>query len=1464
MKKAVTNEFSSGLNLDLHPIVTPNTVLTDNLNGTFITYNGNEFCLQNDMGNTSVGQLTEGYIPIGIKEYNGILYIVSVNGNSTEIGTFGSPDWMTEGEGEEGSKVCPEIDLNPVYSPLYILCTNSKKDDTYLDSNERLPFRVTGLDYDTEHPVTIEIQPSYDGSVNLILTDGKNEPRIVNSGFSVLPNNKAKIIFERNQIVPTNRYNQEDIVEQLSLIRSNTTIVNVDLVSVQSGGQFKGGNYKFYIKFGDADYNQTDVVAESGIVSIFNGNDGVPSTISGTILDERTDKMIQLRVRGLNKVYSKIYIYYSREYSDTLGYRMTESGMFVKPIDMDNTDPENEISKKFWLTGFEETQPIDIEELNVDYHTIDSAKAQAQQANMLFLGNVGQSETYELYKTLKKKTLNEVNTVVGLSNSIGKVNNDFTTSSTNIEKSEYYSTKNIYYNLGYWPDEWYRFGIVYILKDGSTTPVFNMRGGILTALNQSATNTNEYGIFKTPRVDVLSNATPLYFKFTIPNNLPEAVTGWFVVRQKRIPTTICQGLRIGIDKRSHLPITWNGKNWITQSFLSSNRCYIQTGNKQSDINYSRQKNQANTNEYEWIRITDANKSNYRIYINGSNLHPELEYHGANTSDSINNLRKFIVYKDSYNTNDWYRNGYGLLSLDPSVNNQISSMLDGSEFTVRLENLTNTKFGISGNERYNYYSGNVKNNSFNRIDEEPIVNTFSSVEESIKCVYVPQNTGVKVISNETNNSDIKFAYSTVAGNASETNNYKYCAQNLTVYEEYGSGNPNQGNYFRQRGSASEYKEYVPDNEDKLGTKDYEGYNTTHNINLIRGNFAPFVGLASNNLYSHGIYSIRTPKVNDSESIKVRESDNSEYYTISERYDVSNKTSNIYGGDCYFCTVAERIITNFVDNTAPTADVIVDPNSWEVNVRQKSRYGGDAEDGGGKDGEREVADYTKVNLTDVNTVDLGYWVSYKCLSSYNLGLRSVDSSHSDEYALMGSPRSFYPLNGGSTATGNKMQESYLLNDGLSATVGRKRYNLLPDVPYSKSEFANRIMFSNVHMTDAFTNGYRTFQGLSYKDYDKQYGEITKLVSWGQNIFIVMEHGLGLIPVNEKALMQTTTGEAIHIYGYGVLPNEMSIVSQDFGSKYEESVVRTPIGIYGIDTDARKIWRFTDKQGFETISDMKIESLLNDTINSNGYEINMPNADVRTFYNIFKGDLIFTWNNKDDNKDVCVCFNERQNIWTTKYDWKPIVSENKNGEFYSLQFDESDDQSNQVSIWQHELVNSKPTFWYNKQHGFEFEFVVSDPIGVSKIFDDLEIISNNVQPNEMEITVIGDDYTFKRDLITADVHEEIRPEYDHNFETTSNLHHPITNTRFTHVNGLTAKKIRVVNQTGLTKLQVFKDIYKFGRRLGNIQYKEGVWHSVIEPFWYANKQVRIRDKWAKIRIRYSGENLAVITAIRTMLNV
>ena len=98
MKKEATNIFSEGINLDLNPVATPNNVLTDAINATFVTFNGDELTLQNDAGNTRITvdgedvQLSAAptftdpyhptmskFLPLGIKEYGGVLYIISAS-----------------------------------------------------------------------------------------------------------------------------------------------------------------------------------------------------------------------------------------------------------------------------------------------------------------------------------------------------------------------------------------------------------------------------------------------------------------------------------------------------------------------------------------------------------------------------------------------------------------------------------------------------------------------------------------------------------------------------------------------------------------------------------------------------------------------------------------------------------------------------------------------------------------------------------------------------------------------------------------------------------------------------------------------------------------------------------------------------------------------------------------------------------------------------------------------------------------------------------------------------------------------------------------------------------------------------------------------------------------------------------------------------------------------------------------
>ena len=90
--------------MDTNPMVQGVDTLTDALNATFITMNGNEVILQNDMGNRRVNHayLPSGYVPVGIKEYGGIIYIAAHNPitGRSQVGSFPSPQRKFDGDND--------------------------------------------------------------------------------------------------------------------------------------------------------------------------------------------------------------------------------------------------------------------------------------------------------------------------------------------------------------------------------------------------------------------------------------------------------------------------------------------------------------------------------------------------------------------------------------------------------------------------------------------------------------------------------------------------------------------------------------------------------------------------------------------------------------------------------------------------------------------------------------------------------------------------------------------------------------------------------------------------------------------------------------------------------------------------------------------------------------------------------------------------------------------------------------------------------------------------------------------------------------------------------------------------------------------------------------------------------------------------------------------------------------------
>ena len=145
MRKETINTFSDGMSLDLNPLGTPAKTLTNCLNGTLITYNGNELTLQNDMGNVPVGTaaLPKGYIPIGTKEYGGIIYVASYNPETKkgQLGCFPSPQQIYT---SEAAQTIVDINLQSIFiddiiNNIPFIKLNEYREDIFKDSITQQP-----------------------------------------------------------------------------------------------------------------------------------------------------------------------------------------------------------------------------------------------------------------------------------------------------------------------------------------------------------------------------------------------------------------------------------------------------------------------------------------------------------------------------------------------------------------------------------------------------------------------------------------------------------------------------------------------------------------------------------------------------------------------------------------------------------------------------------------------------------------------------------------------------------------------------------------------------------------------------------------------------------------------------------------------------------------------------------------------------------------------------------------------------------------------------------------------------------------------------------------------------------------------------------------------------------------------------------------------------------------------------
>lgn len=1067
------------------------------------------------------------------------------------------------------------------YNPLrnYRLSSDTVINGELVEAGSIVDLDTNGFNFSLNNPLEIDAQSSYDGSVNLIFNDNRNIPRLVNSRFSVLQNNTYEVV-DRIGNNDTNLYDSEQFDLDTSLYKRVNTIPTITFNSVLPSGNLKVGNYVIYIKYADADGNETDFVGESGIISCFIGGDRDPFSIDGGFRDQLASKSISLTVSDIDSSYDYIKVYYTRSTSDV------DSNRVVTAHEINRKFPVRNNSCNVIITGSEETKDIPVSDINIQYSIIDKAKSQTVCQNMLFLGNSCKPDM--MYKDLSDISLRLLPYLIESDSErfIGKTSYDYSDLSDQSYSHEYYNTLNIYNKVGYWNEEIYRFGVVYIMKDGSLSPVYNIRGknGIPkfeelqsaylqndlwkyennekvrnyipideSTFDVSGTSylENAKGVL---RINTDSDSRKVYgIGIAIPTEVSEylntLVQGLFIVRQKRIPTILAQAYVMPRDLEAEVPLINYGGSYIAERFLDNDR-----------------------------------------KLNESYL-PRL--YTISDMARVNRSAKVAICPE-YDVRQSYFN----------------HLFTGTEYVVRKADIQPSMTTLSRdiyNDRHYYVD-----NYYGRREEQ-----FSRA----KIIGVGDNVPIAAVED--------YNFRGRAGEAEEGFRFRYIESK---------------------------------NKEKEAT------------NLIRGAYSPYLGIIGDQVTIGSIINIYIPGYSEAQMstyFNTRYEDNSPYYSVSSRLSLANIDSLLslqkaggdlytytvpcYRGDCYICNFTHRLNRNFQDPSAPTNDEVVDENTWKDNYDTEN-----------------TENNAKINRGDVNAIQLGSWITFKVCSSYNLSIRSLDPSYPTEEGLTGLKRGFYPLQELSPAGATKIPESSVINGGYSSTTSEKQAFTLPDVPYIKNRFDTRIMYSDISVGDAFKNGFRVFQMTHYRDYPRTYGGIMKMIELFGNILCIFEHGIALIPVNERAVAGEGSGGNVFINTSNVLPENPKMLSDTYGTQWPESVVQTPYFVYGVDTVGKKIWR-TNGDQFEIISDFKIQEFLNENITLSEREMTpiIGVRNVKGHYNAFKQDVMFTF--YDDlygfeEKVWNICYNEVMQKFITFYSWVPSYSANIDNIHFSFNRDTS----------------------------------------------------------------------------------------------------------------------------------------------------------------------------------------------------
>ncbi len=1156
-------------------------------------------------------------------------------------------------------------------------------------------FRTFEFEYTSDSIVDMELQPFYDGSINIISVSEGTLPRIVNS--------RQRFFEDKVELVVRNDNNLDNVYDNLSIEKTLLVPKLGDMVPSLTfngvrpeNGKLMNGGYKYYFKLKTADGIESPLIEESRLVTIHSGHEF--GKASSFIDNSSTRNAVQFTITNID---TKVYKYVSVYYTIAVG----ETGTTVKTayhIDKDYDVVEGVAA--IIHTGFEPESGIGMSEITAEYSPIASVAALTQKNNRLLLGNiVSENNTKDLLRTAALWCYTEEDPVYSF-----HVEQKMYNGNTSVDDS-YADPNNVYHKLAYFPGETYEFAINFIFRSGAISEAFPTMGfdytsdvafdysklgedidWIFATVDDKGVPTsvgvqNSYGVVRMRNIDIedtmheieADKNMAMMSVFTIAintSNMVEQLAGplyqagvrsYFISRRKRSPDLLMEGLT-----------TLAATAPLTSMFPRETSAHIFGMN----LGYGLSKGSLSNSMVLFPTPGSAMPfSSEGVYMDGAEDKSTYYFDGilyAPLADA--NLNKYFAFYSPDITSDTAT--MAALSDKDTYSTYMSAILSQS-LAYKEQKVVSTEIGNTPS-KYAYSA-----NPYRFIDdfstgENRVLKKMQYVGDSMRAFSNMNFTGkldrqaslylythlvsyakYGLVSKATHSCraiwrDLQedFSHNELSGNIGNNKDTHYCADLLLSQNASTCGNSLPLNaeqaYTQILMTGVNYSPYIGMELPTLVSMDLTNALTIPTSTGGQGYFTGYAEL-EHMMPADGITNMgATTKIyaNDDggpmytsswyQKYSIKRSGN--YSAISKRWEISyplDIATSLYseprltGGDCYAGFYYQRAWRPGGIAGVPTA---TNPYNYI------------------KDGDKEIRE-------GVNITNSGYALGFPVRSKFNFALRAAYEADAVETKLYNKDRTYTSSFPEDEVHGNRQAETSVINYGNildESIILTPPYD--PNVPYIKSEYKNRVLTSEISVTGEFENGYRDFKGLNFKDYDEELGYIVATVSLGVYTYLIYKDGVSMIEISERtSITSEETGANVYMAAADVLPPKSIPILTNIGSQHLKSVISTEAGIFGVDADARKVWMLNMKEK-AVISDATIQTLLNDLIT-----IYLEN--IVSSYDVMSGEVTFTFIYKDAEEvetQKSILFSTRLKVWYGTTDIHKLYQFNIEDRMLSLQ--------------------------------------------------------------------------------------------------------------------------------------------------------------------------------------------------------